>query len=281
MEADMNRRGSLPAVTAWSLVAILAASCVGVEAPTPAPTDAPTPSTTSPTATPTPSPSPSPTPAPPSPTVAPTATPTPVSGDVVLAGFVDFLKREPDFHLICTVAADIYADDQSDQLFVLLDGDISGQDFAGYMSMQTTGVTVEADMVVIGDVVYVRLARGDWTPGEEFAQTQPLNPFTSDIADAFTYQGPVTIDGQALHDLNTTTWIGGDIQKIGRQNGLRRPKLESSVFDIFVNDDGLPVTSLLEFAVTGRYRGVPVRFEYTVIYDFSQIGEPVTIEAPI
>lgn len=277
----MKGLGPLRAVTAWSLAAILAVGCASVELTTPSPTLLPTSSTVSPTASPTPSPSPSPTPAPPSPTAVPTPIPTPVSGDVVMAGFVDFLEEQPDFHLICTAGADIYAGDSSDSLFIVLDGDISGDDFAGYFSMQTTGVTVEADMVVLGDLVYVRLARGDWTPGEEFAQTQPLNPFTSDLADDFAYVGPATIEGQALHNLYTETWIGGDIKEIGRQSGLRRPRLESSLFNILVDDDGLPVTSLLEFVVTGRYTGVPVRFEYQVIYDFSQIGEPVVIEAPV
>jgi hypothetical protein len=198
-----------------------------------------------------------------------------------MAGFTEFLTEEPDFHLVCTVDATVNLGNQSDPLLIVMDGDISDQNFDGFFSMQTNGVTIEADMIVIGDVGYVRLARGDWQPGEQFAQTQPLNPFTSDLADAFSYIGVTTVDGRALHDLNTETWVGGNIKKIGKQAGLKRPKLEYSVFDIFVGDDGLPVTSLLEFAVTGLYFGIPARFEYSVIYDFSAIGEPVTIEAPI
>jgi hypothetical protein len=276
----MSRHGSFGTGAACWLIAVLAMACAGVESatPTPASTDAPT--HTVPTAAPTPTPSP-PTQAPPSPTAIPTAVPTPVSGDVVMAGFAQFLEDQPDFHLVCNVGADVYVGDDSDQLFIYLDGDISGQDFAGTFSMQTTGVSVDADMVVIGDLVYVRPARGEWSSGEEFVQTQPLNPFTSGFDEDFAYGGPVTIEGRALHDLHTDTWVGGDIATIGRESGLRKPKLESSVFDIFVGDDGRPVTSLLEFVVTGRLNGQPVRFEYQVIYDFSQIGEPVVIDAPL
>lgn len=198
-----------------------------------------------------------------------------------MAGFSQFLAEEPEFHLVCTVDATLHLGSESQPLLIVMDGDISHQNFAGNMSMQTAGLTIEADIVVIDDIAYVRPARGEWQPGEEFAQTQPLNPFTSQLADAFTYQGLAVVDGQTLHDLHTETWIGGNIKKVGRQAGLKRPRLESSVFDIYVGDDGLPVTSLLEFTVTGLYFGVPARFEYSVIYDFSAIGEPVTIEVPI
>lgn len=275
----MNGHASLRTGAACALAAILAAGCATVELATPVISDAPTP--TSPTTPVAPTPSPSPTAAPPDPTPAPTPTSVPVSGEVVMARFVDFLVEEPDFHLVCTANATINVGGETESLLIVMDGGISDQNFDGYLSIQSAGTTIEADVVVIGDVGYVRPARGDWQPGEQFNQTQPLNPFTSELADDFSYVGPTTIDGRAFHDLYTETWVGGNIKKVGKEARLKKPRLEYSFFHIYVGDDGLPVTSLLEFAISGRYFGLPALFEYSVIYDFSQIGEPVTIVAPI
>lgn len=276
----MRRR--TPVAAAWLLLAIATGGCSGVTPTASVPaTAAPSP-TVSATGTPISTPAPTPTAAPPSPSPAPTAAPTPVSGDVVIARFSSgFLDVQPDFHISCVVDADLYAGKDYQQLQVYLAGDISGEDFSGSMTLQSPGVIVEAEMVVLDDVNYVRPARGEWTIDESFEQTQPLNPFTSDISDNVQYQGTVIRNGRTLHDLYIDTWIGGDLNDLARRVGLRRARMPSSSLDVYVGDDGLPVSAELGFTITGRYDGQPVEFIYYVTYGFSEIGQSIVIEAPI
>jgi hypothetical protein len=280
----MRRNAAAAGAAAWLLIAATITGCVSVQ-PEATPTSAPPSDVASPTLSPTSSPAPSPTPSPtvaPTPTAVPTPAPTPVSGDVVLARFISgFLDEQPDFYLACWADVDIFVGEESGVLSVYMEGGISGENFSGSFSMQTESTTVEADMVILDGLAYVRPARGEWVDGEDYEQTQPLNPFSSDITDSVVYLGTATSEGEIVHNLRVHEWIGADLKTIARQVGLRRAKMESNVLDIYVRDDGLPVLAILEFTITGRYQGQPAEFVYYVTYEFSEIGEPVLVEAPI
>jgi len=232
--------------------------------PTASPTLAPTlPPTLSPTATTAP--------------LAPTATPA-AAHPVIDLFLSDFAAAQPPFHVLTDVVGHASAGNQVFEIALVLEGDISGQDFDGRVSGSPLGQAIDTRLIFVDGVAYNQSDDGSWFEVDGFQQTQPLNPFNRLNASDLAYSGTAKRDGRTLHQLTTETWIGESVTN--NVQNMPDAELEGSTFDIFVDDEGIPVEADLEFAVVGTIRGVPARLDYVVNYVFTNVGVPVTIEAP-
>lgn len=261
-------------------MAVLLAGCAQVTLP---PTASPIP-TRRVTITPPPRPvTPAPTP---SPSAAPSPTVDSAVGNAIIQLFLtNFAAAQPPFDLECLVVGEISAGSQSSSFELYIEGQIEGEDFAGSFGAGRDGSTV-AEVVLKDGRAYVRSPPADeWEVVDEFSQTQPLNPFNLLAAEDLTYVGRANREGAMLHQLRTTKWIGDDPQTSAE---VANPRIESSQFDLYVDDDGIPAEADLVFEMTagiGR-QGQPERprmanFDYTVFYYFTDVGVANDIEAPI
>lgn len=268
---------SWPQLVALAVIVlgIVAIGCTGgtVPAVTPGQSGAPTPIRTSPPSTSTPSPRATVTA-----TAAPSATATAFpESDAVELFMSNFAAAKPPFHVESEITVGTTVGRSGGTITLIIGGDVSGEDFAGTSQTFLPSGTVEQEIAIVGGRAYVRMAGGTWLENEQFQQTQPLNPFALLAPADLTYAGPVVIEARRLHRLQTRKWIGGDVDSTELDNAV----LGESLFEILVDDEGLPVSATLTFDLSGTYQGQPAFIDYAVDYEFSAIGEPVTIEAPI
>jgi hypothetical protein len=233
--------------TGLVLATVSALACVNV-APTPSPTSSPAPTAT--------------------------ASPSPDGQAIIELFRSGFGAAKPPFHLECDVDASGTVGGDSGQFSLHMGGDVSGEDFSGQVVYPGNDV---AQIVFVDGVAYVRAADSDWLADPTFEQTQPLNPFSLLEADDLEYRGVHSIGGGELHQLRTEKWIGAELDIAGWTD----LQLESNSFDIYVDDAGVPAEAHLRFRLTGNYLGDAADLTYVVLYYFTQVGEPVTIEAPI
>lgn len=195
--------------------------------------------------------------------------------DRFLAGFA---AEKPPFHVVSDITATITSGNEESELLITSEGDVSGEDFAGTVETDFGLGRIEIEVVIVDGVSYTRVGEGPWQANDEFQQTQPLNPFEQLAPEDLEYVGSAMQGGEELHELRTETWIGGEIEAQNIPNSDL--ELDSSVFQIFVTDAGVPVEARLEFVVVGTSAGQRARLAYVVDYAFSDVGEPVEIEAP-
>jgi hypothetical protein len=153
-------------------------------------------------------------------------------------------------------------------------GNIAGENFDGVVILpEYPRVRVR----FVDGVAYGKARGVDWQTSPDFEQQQTLNPFTLLGAHDLQYVGRTRRGGRAVHHLHTDKWIGGDLAS----TGLEHVDLQSSPFEIYVSNDGIPIEAVLTatlFATAGGQRG---QLEYTVTYKFSNVGKRVRIVAPI
>ena len=56
--------------------------------------------------------------------------------------------------------------------------------------------------------------------------------------------------------------------------------LDTATFDVYVTDDGVPLTAIYAFAGTGAFAGVPAPITAKIRYDFTKFGQDVSIVPP-
>lgn len=199
-------------------------------------------------------------------------------GDAIIAAFFDsFAASDEPFHVLSEVTFSGTAEGQ--EVFqgeIVVEGDVSGEDFAGDVSGDVSGEAIESEVITAGGTTYGRQPGGEWQEAPSSGQTQPLNPFGNLEAEDTEYVGTDERGGRPVHHLRTTEWIGGD----PASTGIPDAAIEESAFDIFVDDVGLPVEADLTFTLSGVNQGTPFEAVYEVHYVFSEVGVPVTIEAP-
>jgi hypothetical protein len=158
--------------------------------------------------------------------------------------------------------------------------DTSGDDAAGRIHVEIPGQTLDYEVVFAGGSSYVRPAGGDWEVVPGFETTQPINPFGLLDESEIQYLSLTRPLGQGwIYHLRTTEWIGED-PKTQVGGSIKDPAIPVSEFHVYVDEEGIPVNGLLRFLLTGTSDGEPVRLDYIVTYEFSNVGTPVTIEAP-
>ena len=267
-----------PAVPIGLLVIALLGACSQAVTP-PTPTPGPTPRATAvPTATlPPPTATPIPTTSA-SPSAAVSPSPNSAVGDAIIDRFLtNFADAKPPFDLDTVVMADISGSGETFSLEVRIEAEISGEDLAGTMTLVSEDQASITEVVIKDGRAYRRQPGGLWTLAEDFNQTQPLNPFGLLATEDLTYVGTTDRDGSTLHRLRTTKWIGEDPAS---NPALQDARIEGSQFDVFVDENGIPLEAELAFQMTAVVNQQAAVFDYVTTYLFSDVGAPNQIEAP-
>lgn len=200
----------------------------------------------------------------------------PVDPRVLIDRFItEFASADPTLHVVIEMGVSQTLVGKTDAWAgVTLQGISSGADFSG--SMRSDEVSeFNKDVVSVGDETYVRPLGGAWAQTPNSGTAQPINPMAGLTADDILYRG--VRPGTALTILESTRLTGVRLNAIpldGATSDLAR-------FEIDVTDDGVPVSARLAFLVSGVYRGDQALISHDVDHEFTRVGEPVLIEAPI
>jgi hypothetical protein len=266
--------------------AVSLAACIGISTvPTPSETaSADPPATTGPpphtvdTDSPTPQASAVSEPTPrPRPTADAGAPPPP---EIVLERLNDVLFNELPFNVVSD--GSVRFDDGS-SLAVHIEGDVEGADFAGgrFVDIVDHKTTIDEDVVQVDGVYYERFPDDEWHVGRPSDVSQPLNPFhmrdsTPAITD-LSYEGVITRKGIPLHRIAISEWFEGPIDTFDIQDG----EIVSAVLLAYVSNDGVPEQAEFDNVISGTgVDGQPIETTFKVVYQFRDVGVPVSIHAP-
>jgi hypothetical protein len=155
--------------------------------------------------------------------------------------------------------------------------DASHGDEKGTIDLRGPGVSIRMSIVLLDGTVYLRLANRDW-------QTVPAgdaysNPLRGLAVDGLEPIDIVDVGGVKTHHLRVENPEGLDGQTLSG-NALTELTVSSSSLDVYVTNDGVPLTAIVEFAGTGTFSGVKGPVTAKIRYDFSNFGQDVLIVAP-
>ncbi len=226
---------------------------------------APAASTASPTAAATATPS-----APPSPTGS--AGPNADAG-AALDAFRAFVQTEQSFH----IAGDMLMSVGDVTLQAAIVSDTAHGDEKGTIDLRGPGVSIRLSIVLLDGTVYLRLANRDW-------QTVPAGDAFSNPLGGLAVEGLEPIDivdvgGVKTHHFRVENPEGLDGQTLSG-NALSELTVSSSSLDVYVTNDGVPLTAIVEFAGTGSFGAQQGPVTARIRYDFSNFGQDVPIVAP-
>jgi len=132
-----------------------------------------------------------------------------------------------------------------------------------------------------GGMVYLKEKGSSRTAYRSSARADRLAPFMYiDLAGAIDYVKPVTIDGRHLHLLRTNRFFRPDIARLldmGQFAGVP----DSMGLDLYVTDDGLPVSGV--FTMDVRYHdqfGGAHHLAGRSTYAFTDFGGPLKVVVP-
>ena len=148
----------------------------------------------------------------------------------------------------------------------------------GTIDVRGAGTSVHMDIVVVDGSAYGRIAQRDWIVLP--ADTSSSNPLLALDVEGLEAVGIVNAAGQLAHHFRTDDVSMIDTGTI-TGTSITELRLDTVGFDVYVTDDGVPITAVMEFAGEGTVEGASQTIEATVRYDFSKFGEPVVIEPPI
>lgn len=226
---------------------------------------APAASTASPTAAATATPS-----APPSPSAS--AGPNADAG-AALDAFRAFVQTEQSFH----IAGDMLMSVGDVTLQAAIVSDVSHGDEKGTIDLRGPGVSIRMSIVLLDGTVYLRLANRDW-------QTVPAGDAYSNPLGGLAVEGLESIDIVDVGGVKTHHFRVEDPEGLNGQtlsgNALTELTVSSSSFDVYVTNDGVPLTAIVEFAGIGSFGGQQGAVTAKIRYDFSSFGQDVPIVAP-
>lgn len=158
---------------------------------------------------------------------------------------------------------------------------VHGEDWAVYGSVEADGTTVAVTNALIGGTYYERV--GDdtpWARADAPGDVDPMNPFARiATVSEIEYLGMETVGGTNLHHLLVTKWLGGsgrDFRMLGFDGVTDR----ESRFDIWVNDDGVPIRGRQLITFTVVEEGATYTFNADVSMKFHDWDDVEPIEAP-
>ncbi|UCF59665.1 MAG: LppX_LprAFG lipoprotein [Anaerolineaceae bacterium] len=264
------------------LIALMMVGCGGaVVEPTVTPTIPPPPtSTITPSPTPTIPPSPTPTIMP---SVTPTIPPSPetLSPEAILEVAVTAMEELESFHFEMIIDMTVVSEGITIETPITFTGDFQAPDrLQGELTMQMLGLTIESEVIIIGEDVYIK----DPESGEWEMTTEPATPFTpkeliglkkSDIANMvdLTLIGEIVLDNVPVYHLETMLppetmevllgeagGTGKIVYWIGAEDGwIRQVNVEMEV--IQAGDEATEIHA-------------------TIILKISEFNKQITIEAP-
>jgi len=158
---------------------------------------------------------------------------------------------------------------------------VHGEDWAVYDSVEADGETVLVSSAVIGGTYYERIgADAPWDRADIAGDGDPVSPFAR-IATVgeIEYLGLETVGGTELHHLLVTKWLGGSGRDF-RMLGFDAVTHRESRFDIWVNDDGVPIRGRQVTTFTVVEEGTTYTFDADVTMKFRDWDDVAPIEAP-
>jgi hypothetical protein len=223
----------------------------------------------------TPSPTASPSTPPPSPSAAGSPSVNPATdARAALDAFRAFIETEQSFHLTAdmklTIAGTLVDMDVAE--------DVSGGDEQGTIDVRGPRVSVHMEVVIVGGKAYLKIANRKWQQVD--VDTSSSNPLGDLQVEGLEPIDIVNVGGVPAHHFRVEDPAALDPDTI-TGNALTGLKLSSASFDLYINDDGVPLTAILAFSGTGTFQGKTSPIEATIRYDFSRFGVPVKIVAPM
>jgi hypothetical protein len=158
---------------------------------------------------------------------------------------------------------------------------VHGSDWAVYNSVESDGQRVLVSSALIGDTYYERVGTdGPWARAEVSGNSEPVSPFAR-IATVgeIEYLGMESADGVELHHLLVTKWLGGSGREF-RMLGFEDVTDTESRFDIWVNDEGVPVRGRQVTTFSVVEAGTSYTFHADVTMTFRDWDDAGPIEAP-
>ena len=214
------------------------------------------------------------------PTASPAARPSAASAGpdpdagAALDAFRAFVQTEQSFHLV----GDMLMTVGDVTLQAAITSDASEGDEQGTIDLRGPGVSIHLGVVLVDGTVYLQVARRPW-------QTVPVeagfsNPLAGLQVEGLEPVDRVNVGGVLTHHLRVE-----DPENLNGQtlsgNTLTELTVTSSSLDVYVTDDGVPLTALAEFTGTGTFAGERGPVTVKIRYDFSKFGEPIEIVAPV
>lgn len=191
-----------------------------------------------------------------------------------LEAFRAFVQTDQTFHM----RADILLTVGSQTLDMDVASDVAGADETGTIDIRGAGASIHMDLIILDGTAYARVAKGEWQTIP--ADTSSANPLLGLDVEGLEPVGVVNVAGQLAHHLRTDDVATIDTGTITGST-LTELTLDTVAFDVYVNDDGVPLTAVMEFAGNGTLNGKSQKVKATIRYDFSEFGKAVEIEAPI
>jgi hypothetical protein len=189
--------------------------------------------------------------------------------------FLAFIETEQTFHL----AADMQLTVAGKVVHMDVVSDVGKNAEKGFIDIVGAGVSLHLEVVLVNKVLYIKPARRDWQVIPiEASGGNPLVGLRSDDLvpiDIVNVAGTLT---QHLHVADASDEI--DAQTLSG-NTLTDLKLDTATFDVYVTDDGVPLTAIYTFSGSGTFAGTPAPIQATIRYDFTKFGQDVSIVAPV
>jgi hypothetical protein len=202
----------------------------------------------------------------------------------------NFAWAPPPFHVKCSIFVDFLPGPittHDPQLgSILVEGDTNGIDFAGwYASLGET-----TDVIYLDAVGYTRVEPAPWEQPTGFDLAIYPNPFFWLARSDVEHLGVVTRVGRRLHHMSADWFAGGDPTEWMADSDWLEPgfgwtemrdiELDSSRFEFYVRDDGMPTEAILEVTLRGTAATEDAQLKFTYTYIFTGHGDEVVIEAP-
>ena len=156
--------------------------------------------------------------------------------------------------------------------------DVSKGDEQGTIDLRGPGVSVRLSIVLVDGTVYLRLresrlAEGPcgkrgvlqsaWRPRRRGSKPIDIVDVGGVKTQHLRVENPEGLNGQTLSG-----------------NTLNDLTVKSSSLDVYVTNNGVPLTAIVEFAGTGSFGGDSGPVSARIRYDFSKFGQEVTMVAP-
>lgn len=157
---------------------------------------------------------------------------------------------------------------------------VHGEDWIVHSTSVTGEESAAYSVTYVDGTYYVREgAEVGWTEMEVFGDDRPASPFARISAvSEIEYLGLETHGGISLHHLLVTRWLGGAGVDF-RMLGFDRVTERENRFEIWVNDDGVPIRARHEAGVVVFVEGVPyvVMMEAQLTFRDWGIVEPIQV----
>jgi len=150
---------------------------------------------------------------------------------------------------------------------------VDGRSYSAQLHVELEGIDPhDSQVIYVNGTGYVADAGTDaWLAYPDYDTVPPVNPFIEFDATEWQDMGPDPNTGDLIRFHSTTWRLPSD--------SASAPRLSAVSFDLWLDATGLPLSGELSFQLAGTPGSAAAG--YTASYEFSKMGEPVRIVAPI